>query len=87
MKVRAFQVVRKRWAKPAFDRVGARLRGGRWNLILKPFRPDFREAGIGKPEVLEIDARLGRKGGEAKVSSPGTARAGGRSHPKEDVIP
>ena len=180
MKVRAFRVVKKRWAKTAFDGEGARLWGGRWNspgrpavycaghvslailevvvhadlvlaphyvvipaefdetlveslgegrlpaswrrhpapgavvalgdewirggrsavlrvpsvvvptepnFILNPLHPAFREIGIGKPEVLEIDARLGKRGGGAKVSSAGAARARGGSNPKEDVIP
>lgn len=153
MKVRAFRVVKKRWAKAAFDGEGARLWGGRWNspgrpavycaghvslailevvvhadlvlaphyvvipvefdetlvesvdevrlpaswrrhpapgavvalgdawlregrsavlcvpsvvvptepnFILNPLHPDFREIEIGKPEVLEVDARLGK---------------------------
>ncbi len=51
MKVRAFRVVKKRWAKAAFDGEGARLWGGRWN---SPGRPAVYCAGHVSLAILEV---------------------------------
>lgn len=51
MKVRAFRVVKKRWAKAAFDGEGARLQGGRWN---SPGRPAVYCAGHVSLAILEV---------------------------------
>ena len=51
MKVRAFRVVKKRWAKTAFDGEGARLWGGRWNT---PGRPAVYCAGHVSLAILEV---------------------------------
>jgi RES domain-containing protein len=51
VKVRAFRVVKKRWAKTAFDGEGARLWGGRWN---SPGRPAVYCAGHVSLAILEV---------------------------------
>jgi RES domain-containing protein len=51
VKVRAFRVVKKRWAKAAFDGEGARLWGGRWN---SPGRPAVYCAGHVSLAILEV---------------------------------
>ena len=51
MKVRAFRVVKKRWAKAAFDGEGARQWGGRWN---SPGRPAVYCAGHVSLAILEV---------------------------------
>lgn len=51
MKVRAFRVVKKRWAKTAFDGEGARLQGGRWN---SPGLPAVYCAGHVSLAILEV---------------------------------
>lgn len=51
MKARAFRVVKKRWAKAAFDGEGARLQGGRWN---SPGLPAVYCAGHVSLAILEV---------------------------------
>lgn len=51
MRLRAFRVVKKRWAKAAFDGEGARHWGGRWN---SPGRPAVYCAGHVSLAILEV---------------------------------
>jgi RES domain-containing protein len=53
VKIRAFRVVKKRWARTAFDGEGARLWGGRWN---SPGRPAVYCAGHVSLAILEVVA-------------------------------